>query len=382
MKQTSSVNRIAIIGPAHPLRGGIANFNEALALALIQSGYQVELFSFKLQYPSFLFPGTSQFDNGPAPKNLTIHSIINSVNPLNWIVSAIKIARYKPDLIVVRYWLPFMGPCLGTINFILQILLSKKIIAITDNIIPHEKRIGDYLFTKFFVKTCHGFIAMSNSVLNDLSKFTSNKHKLFLPHPLYNIFGPKVERSVALKYLNLSDEFRYILFFGFIRKYKGLELLIKAFAKTNLKDVKLIIAGEFYEDPAPYLQLIEKLQLTEQIILKTQFIPSEEVRYYFAVSDLVAQTYLSATQSGVAQIAYNYLVPLLVTNVGGLSEIVPHQKVGYACNINDDEIAHCIIDFFTNNRYPEFVKNMNEERKRFEWDFFIKGLINLYEQIN
>jgi len=373
--------KIAIIGPAHPLRGGIANFNEALARAFLQENIETKLFSFTLQYPNFLFPGTTQYDNGSSPKDLNILPLINSVNPFNWIYSAYKITQYKPDLIIVRFWLPFMGPCLGTINFLLRAFTKKKIIAITDNVIPHEKKIGDKLFTHYFIKSCDGFVAMSQSVLEDIKLFTQNTYQLFLPHPMYNIFGKNVTKEEAINQLGLDPTYRYLLFFGFIRKYKGLELLLKAFAGTNLNGVKLIIAGEFYEPEQPYLELIKQLNLADKVILKTNYIPSNQVRYLFCASDMVTQTYLTATQSGVAQIAYFYNCPMLVTNVGGLAEIVPNNKVGYVCNVNQQEITSALNDFFNNNRLEEFVKGVMEEKHRFEWTHFVKGILSLTKQI-
>lgn len=373
------IKKIAIIGPAHPLRGGIANFNEALAKAFLADGKEVKLFSFSLQYPSFLFPGTTQFDDGPAPKELQISTIINSVNPFNWISSAIKIAQYKPDLIIVRFWLPFMGPCLGSILRLTKWMHKAPVVAITDNVIPHEKRFGDYLFTNYFVSSCNAFVAMSKSVLNDLNKFTANNNKIFLPHPLYNIFGEGVSKGEALTKLGLKTTDTHILFFGFIRKYKGLHLLLKGFAETAKKhqNVKLIVAGEFYEDSTPYLQLLKELNIEDRVILKTNYIPTEEVKYYFCASDIVAQTYLTATQSGVTQIAYYYHTPMLVTNVGGLAEIVPHNKVGYVCSQDFNEVSNCLNDFIENNRYNLFVENIKTEKHRFEWSYFTKGIYDL-----
>ena len=379
----SDIKKIAIIGPAHPLRGGIANFNEALAKALLNNGKEVKLFSFKLQYPAFLFPGTTQFDNGPAPKDLKIETILNSVNPFNWFLSAFKIKTFKPDLIIVRFWLPFMGPCLGTVIRIIKLFFKVPVVAITDNVIPHEKRLGDHLFTKYFVKSCDAFVAMSKSVLTDLSKFTNNENKIFLPHPLYTIFGEPVDKTKALAKLDLNPDDVNILFFGFIRKYKGLSLLLKSFAKTAQKhaNVKLIVAGEFYEDSEPYLNLIRNLNIEDKVILKTNYIPADDVKNYFSACDLVAQTYLTATQSGVTQIAYFYHTPMLVTNVGGLAEIVPHYKVGYVCEQDEIKISECLNDFIENNRYTQFSDNIKLEKHRFEWNYFTDGIFKLIKNI-
>ena len=371
--------KILIVGPAYPFRGGIAHFNNALAMAYSKLDFNVQIFSFSLQYPKFLFPGKSQYENGVAPLGINIYSIINSINPFNWINIARKINNERPDYIIIRYWLPFMAPCLGTIAR----LVSKKIkiIAITDNIIPHEKRIGDHILTKYFLKSCDAFVTLSKSVLKDLSQFVDTDLKIFIPHPIYNIFGDKIAKKKALSNLGLADNKKYLLFFGFIRKYKGLDLLIKALSDPRLRklDVKLIIAGEFYDDQKEYLTLINKLDLRNQIIINSSFIPTEKVKDFFCASDLVAQTYRTATQSGVTQIAYHFERPMLVTDVGGLSEIVSNQKVGYVTAKDPKAIADAINDFYINKKENEFVKNTIEEKKRFSWDNFVNEIENLKE---
>jgi len=371
--------KILIVGPAYPFRGGIAHFNNALAMAYSKLDFNVQIFSFSLQYPKFLFPGKSQYENGVAPLGINIYSIINSINPFNWINIARKINNERPDYIIIRYWLPFMAPCLGTIAR----LVSKKIkiIAITDNIIPHEKRIGDHILTKYFLKSCDAFVTLSKSVLKDLSQFVDTDLKVFIPHPIYDIFGDKISKKSALSNLGLADNKKYLLFFGFIRKYKGLDLLIKALSDSRLRklDVKLIIAGEFYDDQKEYLTLINKLDLRNQIIINSSFIPTEKVKDFFCASDLVAQTYRTATQSGVTQIAYHFERPMLVTDVGGLSEIVPNQKVGYVTAKDPKAIADAINDFYINKKENEFVKNTIEEKKRFSWNNFVKEIENLKE---
>tara|TARA_B100001287_G_C22682404_1_gene531250 strand:+ start:121 stop:1254 length:1134 start_codon:yes stop_codon:yes gene_type:complete len=371
--------KILIVGPAYPFRGGIAHFNNALAMAYSKLDFNVQIFSFSLQYPKFLFPGKSQYENGVAPLGINIYSIINSINPFNWINIARKINNERPDYIIIRYWLPFMAPCLGTIAR----LVSKKIkiIAITDNIIPHEKRIGDHILTKYFLKSCDAFVTLSKSVLKDLSQFVDTDLKVFIPHPIYDIFGDKISKKSALSNLGLADNKKYLLFFGFIRKYKGLDLLIKALSDSRLRklDVKLIIAGEFYDNQKEYLTLINELDLRNQIIINSSFIPTEKVKDFFCASDLVAQTYRTATQSGVTQIAYHFERPMLVTDVGGLSEIVSNQKVGYVTAKDPKAIADAINDFYINKKENEFVKNTIEEKKRFSWNNFVNEIENLKE---
>jgi D-inositol-3-phosphate glycosyltransferase len=380
---SSKKQKVIIVGPAFPLRGGIANFNEALCRAMNIAGIDTKVISFSLQYPNFLFPGKTQYDKGTGPEDIVIETKINSINPLNWIKIARQIKREAPDYVVFRYWLPFMGPCLGTIAKRIKRGTNIKVIAITDNVIPHEKRFGDRMFTNYFVKQCDGFIAMSQSVLNDLNEFTTTDKKVFLPHPIYDIFGEKVGKSAALNHLRLNPTDKHILFFGFIRKYKGLDLLLEAMADDRIRvlGLKLIVAGEYYEDAAPYNQIISKNKLESSVILKTEYIPSEEVRYYFCAADMVCQPYRTATQSGVTQIAYHFEKPMLVTNVGGLPEIVPNNKVGYVTEINSKAIADAIVDFYSNNKEQDFIKNTIIEKQRFLWSTFVDGLQRLYSKI-
>lgn len=372
--------KIFIIGPAYPLRGGPAQFNENLCAELNKAGHNAQIISYSLQYPNFLFPGSSQFESsGTAPIGIKIHTLINTVNPLNWIKVANFIKREKPDFILFRYWLPFFGPCLGTIG---RLVKSKtKVLALTDNIIPHEKRFGDKPFTKYFVKSCHGFIAMSKTVLNDISKFSSNQNKAYSPHPMYETYGASVTMENAREKLKLNPSDKIILFFGLIRRYKGLDLLMEAMANPEIKkqNIKLLIAGEFYEDKKPYLDLIEKHQLQNQIILHDKFIANQDVRYYFCAVNLVAQTYRNATNSGVTMIGYFYEKPMLVTNVGGLTEIVPNEKCGYVIETAIPKISEKIIDYFSKNKETEFTKNVQLEKKKYEWTEFIRVLLNLYQ---
>lgn len=373
------VRKIIIVGPAWPLRGGIANFNEALCHSFQEAGAEVEIVSFSLQYPSFLFPGKSQNENDTRPNpGLPIKSLINSVNPFSWIKTARYINSQKPDYVIVRYWLPFMAMALGSV---LRLLKKEiRIIALVDNAIPHEKRIGDKSLTQYFVNTCHGFVAMSKSVLDDIGQFTKSNYKRFVAHPVYNIYGNKIDKNEARNQLNIQPELKLILFFGFIRKYKGLSLLLQALADKRLTDinVQLLIAGEFYEDETPYRQLIEQLNLSNRVILHDNFIPSNEVANYFCAADLVAQTYITATQSGVTQIAYHFARPMLVTDVGGLAEIVPHQKAGYVVPTKADKIADAIVDFYIHNRENEMAEFVQQKAGDFTWEAMVNEIDNLY----
>ena len=374
------MSKVVIIGPAYPLRGGLATYNERLARAFLDEGHNTSISTFSLQYPEFLFPGKSQYSEEPAPKDLDINVCINSVNPFNWLKTGLELKKMMPDLIVVRYWLPFMGPCLGTILRIVKGNNHTKIICIADNIIPHEKRPGDNIFTQYFIKPIDAFITMSEKVLSDLDLFsTKNKKRQFIPHPLYDNFGEIVSKKGALEKLRLDQEYTYILFFGFIRKYKGLDLLIEAMKFVSNPKIKLIVAGEFYEDSLSYLKLIEDFKLADKIILKTNFITDSEVKYYFSASDLVVQPYKSATQSGVTPLAYHFETPMIVTNVGGLTGMVPNGKVGLIAEPNPISIAEKINEFFQNQYAEEFKKNLKVEKQKYSWSSMTKAILELAE---
>ncbi len=375
--------KITILGPASPFRGGIAALNERLAKQLILEGHDVNIVSFTVQYPKILFPGKSQFSEQKETFDFPITREVNSVNPFNWIKVGRKLKMSKPDLLIVRFWLPFMGMSLGTICRIVKKNNHTKIISVVDNFIPHEKRPGDSFLSKYFAKPIHGFIAMSGSVLNDINNFDSSKPKKLTPHPIYDHYGKIESRETALANLNLSDKDKYILFFGFIRDYKGLDLLLRAFTNSFFRNnnIKLLVAGEFYADENKYLQLIKDLKLENLVVLKTEYIPNDEVQNYFNAADIVAQPYKSATQSGVTQIGYHFNKPMLVTNVGGLSEIIPHMKIGYVVPVDSDEIAKALIDFYENNREGIFTKNIIQEKERFSWDKMTKAIYQLANEI-
>jgi len=370
---------ITIIGSAHPLRGGgIATFNERMAEVLQQQGHRVVVYSFSLQYPSFLFPGKSQFTDEPAPKGLEIRSLINSINPLNWIRVGNRIKQEKPDLIIVRYWLPFMGPCFGTILRRVRKNKHTKIVAITDNVIPHEHRPGDMAFTKYLLKSADAFLAMSRDVLKDLRQFT-DKPAVFSPHPVYDNYGEAVSKEAACKKLELNPSEKYILFFGFIRKYKGLDILLDAMKDERIKQagIKLIVAGEFYGDTDAYTQQIEANGIADNVHLFTSFIPNDEIKYYFSAADLVVQPYRTATQSGITQVAYHFEKPMVVTNVGGLAEVVPDGKVGFVAEPDATSIADAIIKFYTPASLPNLQENIATEKQKYSWDTLLQNLFTV-----
>lgn len=375
--------KIVLLGVGHPFRGGLASYNERLVREFKADGYDITLSTFTLQYPNFLFPGKTQYSSSEKPTDIEIIEEVNSVNPFNWIKVGRRIKNEAPDLMIVRFWLPFMGPCFGTISRIVKRNKKTKVITIIDNIVPHEKRIGDSILTTYFVKAMDAFIAMSQDVLNDLQQFDHLKPQALSPHPIFDNFGEQISRDIALGHLGLNQETRYILFFGFIRNYKGLDLLIEAFGDSRFRsmNVKLVVAGEFYNDGNQYFDQIKRLEIEDDVIMHNNFIPNEEVRNYFCMSDIVALPYKSATQSGVTQIGFHFEKPMLVTNVGGLPEIIIHDKIGYVVEPNAKEIADALINFYTQERKEEFEENVRIEKKKYSWDKMVLAVEEIYKRI-
>lgn len=374
--------KVIIIGPAHPLRGGgITTFNERLARQFQNEGHQTSIYSFSLQYPGFLFPGKSQFTKDPAPADLEIHTRINSINPFNWISVGRELRMQKPDIVVVRYWLPLIGPCLGTILRIIKKNKHTTIVCIADNIIPHEKRVGDKAFTRYFIKPVDAFVLMSEKVLSDLCLFTTEKKAVLVPHPLYDNFGEKISRQEARKQLAIGNEQKIILFFGFIRKYKGLDILLDALkiikdSTLPVANCQLVIAGEFYEDRKAYDEQIASLGIKDNLILHTHFIADSEVKNYFCAADVVVQPYRNATQSGVTPLAYHFEVPMIVTNVGGLPQMVPDNKVGLVAQPTAASLAEKIIEYFDKGE-NYFLPRLIEEKRKFSWSKMTESILEI-----
>ncbi len=372
--------KIIIVGPAHPYRGGIADTNESFLKSLIDLGHDASIVTFTVQYPEMLFPGKTQFTDDPKPEGLTIDRKINTVNPLNWISTAKYINNLNPDIVVIRYWTPFLAPCLGFIAKRLDSKITK--IAMCDNVIPHEHKPWDEALTNYFTSSFDGFITLSETTIKELEQFT-NKPKTFFPHPINSNLGEKVSKAEARDRLNLDPEGKYLLFFGLIREYKGLDLTLKALAHPELKaqNVKLIVAGEFYESKEKYLQLIEDLDIQDQVIIHDEFIATSDIKYYFSAADLAIQTYKTASQSGVTLIAFNFDCPILVTDVGGLSEVVIHNQVGFVSPKDPIQIADQIQTFFNQNLFDSISANIAIEKKKYSWETFSNKLIELNSRL-
>ena len=375
------MKKVLVLGPAYPYRGGLAAYNERLTKEFQNEGWTAEVVTFTLQYPDFLFPGETQFSSESAPEGLKITRMVNSVNPFNWLKVGRMIRKNGCDLVLTRFWLPFMAPCLGTICRMARKNGKTKVVSLLDNVVPHEHRIGDKAFARYFIKSVDSFVAMSQSVLDDLRLFDKKKPAALCPHPLFDNFGEKVSRDEALRFLNMEPECRYMLFFGIIRDYKGLDLLLEAFADERFKskNVKLIVAGEFYNGGEQYHELERKLGLEGRIIWHTEFVPDSQVKYFFNAADIVVQPYKSATQSGVTQIAYHFERPMLVTDVGGLKEMVPDGKVGYVTDCDSGKIADALVDFFDSQRMNEFETNVAEEKKKYSWSRMVETITKMMQ---
>jgi len=320
---------------------------------------------------------------------MEIYSVINSVHPLNWLQVGNTISKVKPDIILVRYWLPFMGPALGTILRRVKKNKHTRIIALTDNVIPHEKRPGDTPFTRYFLKTCDAFITMSEKVMQDLRQFEPTKPARLVNHPLYDSFGDAVPKAAARQHLGIPQEDKVLLFFGFIRPYKGLDLLLDALKvikdrlqasnstlQTPNSRLKLLVAGEFYEGKQAYEDQIKQLGIADMLILRTDFIADSEVKYYMCAADCVVQPYRNATQSGVTPLAYHYEKPMIVTNVGALPALVPHEKVGLVCEPTPASLADAIERYFElGEQY--FLPQLRQEKEKYSWHNLVETIFEL-----
>ena len=373
--------KITILGPAHPYRGWLASIMEIMARTFQRRGDEVDIKTFTLQYPSLLFPGESQTVATPPPADLRICRCVNTMNPLNWVRVGRRIRRERPDFVLMKYWTPFMAPCFGTIARIARGNGHTKVLCQIDNVEPHERHLTDKPFNRYYLHSVDGFVYMSEQVHSELRAY-SEAPALFSPHPLFENFGERVERSEACVRLGLDPANRYVLFFGLIRDYKGLDLLLDAWAQLRragrTEGRRLIVAGEFYTAREPYLNRIADNGLQDEVLLHDRFIPDDDVKYYFSAADFVVQPYKTATQSGVTQIAYQFCVPMVVTAVGGLPEIVPDGRVGYVCPPTAEGVAAAMDRMYEGDALKRFRENCVEERRRFSWEEMCSRVTELY----
>lgn len=376
---------IVIVGTAYPFRGGLATFNQRLAQQFQAEGHKVEVVTFTTQYPSFLFPGKTQYSNEAAPADLNIRQAIHSCNPLTWLRVGRQLKKEKPDLVICCYWMAFFAPAFATIERIVKRNGHTRCMALVHNMIPHEPSVLDKMFAPVFVQATDAFVALSESVVDDIEKLDKRhcKPKTFSPHPIYDHYGEPMNKTAACEALGLDPAQDYMLFFGLVRAYKGLDLLIDAFAqvKDELPNVRLLVAGEFYDDEQKYCEQISRSGLDERVIIRNEFIPDGDLRKYFGAANLIVQPYKSATQSGVTQVAFHFEKPMLVTNVGGLAEIVHHGLMGYAVTPEATAIADALRDYYTHERQEAFTEYLRLEKDKYAWDKMTHTFMRLYGKI-
>jgi glycosyltransferase involved in cell wall biosynthesis len=365
--------KIGFIGPAYPLRGGIAQFITLLALEL-KKHHDVKIFSFSKQYPKILFPGKDQIDRSEAKPDLEIEPIVVPYNPLTWFSAAKKIIDWQPDVLILKYWIPFFAPLFGWLIRKLKKQSKIKVVYALDNIVFHEKWHFAEALTKYALGKADTLISMSNTVYEDTKKLLPNANIIKGFHPTYNCYNlDAFNRKSARKKLDVKDK-KVILFFGYIKPYKGLELLINSFPQIlkKLPDAHLMIVGEVYGDDLVYFKLIEKLNLKKNITFLNRFATNEEVELYYKAADVLALPYLSATQSGVVQIAYDFGLGAVCTPVGGLPELVIDEKTGIVAeDVSEESFAKAVVKYFDLNK-TEMTKYIIAENSKYSWEKFSK----------
>lgn len=360
-----------VLGPAYPLRGGIADTDESLARAMLRQHIQTEILSYRYQYPAVLFPGSSQYrEDGPPAHLPPIRNMLHSLRPDWWWRAARYIRAEAPDFMISRFWMPFFSPCLGSIHW--QVRNRCTRLAMVDNLIPHEKRPGDMPLIRYFTQHCDAFLTMSSAVSDDIRRFSS-KPVCTLNHPINEGLGEKLDSREARRKLGLPAEGVVLLFFGLIRAYKGLDLLLEALAQPAVRTLtwRLVVAGEFYDDPQPYYDQVARLGLEKKVHFDVGFVPRDRLPWYFSAADLVTQPYRSATQSGITQMAYHFDCPMLVTRVGGLPEMVPDREAGYVVDPEPPAIADAIDHFISRQKGPAFSQNVGQLKQHYSWDAFV-----------
>ena len=374
--------KVLLLGPAYPYRGGIADTQNYLAQNLSRLGHEVLVYTFKYQYPKLLFPGKTQYSSVPMPKGIDIKRKIHSINPINWIKISNEINHYDPDIVLFRYWTPFLAPCW---IWIAKRLSSKiKKIALVDNWIPHDKKPWDKTMNDLFGKTMDAFVTLSNAVVKEIMEDKPKTPIWSGFHPIADDLPKIISKAVARKKLGWSKEKNIVLFFGLIRKYKGLDLLIEAFSKSPLKSSKTLLAivGEPYEKKEKYVSLIHQLKLEDRIMCDFNYADRELTRDVICAADVVAQTYRSATQSGVTPLAYYYQTPLLVSNLPGLKAPIEKDGTGVVTEKTPEKIANNLYEILKENNLLYYQKNLSQTLKNYTWQHFCKSMLSFINSVH
>lgn len=378
MTRENEKRRFCLIGPTYPYRGGISHYNTCLIRELAAAG-DVRAINFKRLYPGFLFPGTTQLDESARPLTAESERLIDSINPFTWIGAGVRAARGKPDLALVQWWHPFFAPAMFTICSVLKLMRRTKVVFICHNVLPHEKSLVDRILAAFAFSVSDGFLVQSREDRDKLLRIRRNAPVIVHPHPIYDFFGTGSLTKEAAREKIASPAGPLLLFFGYIRGYKGLSYLIEAMPLIREKvPAKLLVVGEFYDDPAPYTELVGRLGLADAVRFENRYVANEEVEGFFAASDLVILPYVSATQSGIVQIAIASDRPVIVTDVGGLSEAVSPEKTGFVVPPRDPAaLARAVIRFFEEGWAVKMAPWFAVERERFSWKAMAEAIDEL-----
>ena len=370
--------RITLLGPLWPYRGGIVHFLVSMARGLTARGHEVDAVTFRRQYPESLFPGKTQLDPGPAPSDLPeAPRLLDTLNPLSWRRTADEIASSEAEVVIFKYWMPFFAPALGTVARRLR-RRGITVLCVVDNAIPHERRPGDLLLGRFVLGACDGLIVMSDKVRSDLDRLGIDAPVRQIAHPVYDVFGEAVPKDEARRQLGLPPDAPLFLFFGFIRRYKGLHVLLDAVPalRERVPEARVLVAGEFYADEDALRAQAEPLG--EAVRLDADYIPDEQVGLYFCAADAVVQPYVTATQSGVAQIAFHYGRPVITTDVGGLAEIVPDGEAGLVVPPeNPAALADALARFVEDDLAETRAAGVRRERENYSWDRLYEAIEDL-----
>lgn len=373
--------KICLVGPAYPYRGGIAHFTSMLTREFGRE-HDVSIINFSRLYPSVLFPGKTQYDHTDSALRIDSEQIIDCLNPLTWLRAGRAAAALGPDLVVFQWWQPFFGPAFRTVCFSIKRRCETVIVYLCHNVLPHESSAADRLLIDIGLARADAFLVQSNEDARNLMKIRKNVPTAVNPHPIYDFFDQgKYDRRSAREALGLDGP--VILFFGYVRKYKGLGVLLEAFSRVLVRlDATLLVVGEFYDDRKPYDDLISSLSIGKHVRVVDEYVSNEDVEMYFKAADLVALPYLSATQSGIVQTAFSFEKPVVVTAVGGLPDVVRDGVTGYVVPSEDPEaLADAVVRFFGEDAGKRMAGNISADLDRFSWSRCAATLLSLRDEV-